>query len=407
MAVKHKAQSAATLTVTDMIRHALSPRGQQELYQFRGECVYYDFQKDEFTLKPKFGRTIHFGWMPSLFGCTIHFGWMPSLDDSESFSNLVERIVENAAPKLYELQMGVPDPTEPLGFRDDNYMATLLNGSYHPEVVTYRQWKGLAFDCLIDRDTQVGVEESLGDFLPPGWDYLLTSTVPDVLAAALKNKSGAVALLDKCRLADLPTDDDDSIVSIIAIAIASKAVTVNNNALAEAMEFGRQVIDRRNLVLTNDHRLKLLQLMEEIASQNSGDVDLIEKEFLAWKVLIGAEGTTRINLCCRGSKARFRDGVTYYAELPKYRVNGEIERCLTAETYSQMLRFGPPSNRIEISASMLEMLRGSLAVYYFGSVTNKLNQDHFKVVPTQPEDPDWMARSLQVAQLDWKLKTQA
>ena len=394
MAVKHKAQSAATLTVTDMIRHALSPRGQQELYQFRGECVYYDFQKDEFTLKPKFGRT-------------IHFGWMPSLDDSESFGNLVERIVENAAPKLYELQMGVPDPTEPLGFRDDNYMATLLHGAYHPEVMTHRQWQGLAFDCLIERDTHKYVEESMCDYLPPYWQHLLTSTVPDVLASALNDESGARTLLDKCRLADLPTDDDDSIVGIITLAIESKAGTSNNNSLAEVMECGRQVIERRHMVLTNDHRLKLLQLMVEIASQNSGDVDLIEKEFLAWKALIGAEGTTRINLCCRGSKAPLRDGVTYYAELPKYKVNGEIERCFTAETYSQMLRFGPPSNRIEISASMLEMLRGSLAVYYVGGFTNKLNPDHFKVVPTQPEDPDWMSRSLQVAQLDWKLKTQA
>ena len=394
MAVKHKAQSAAMLAVTDMIRHALSPRGQQELYQFRGECVYYDFLLDEFTLKPQFGHT-------------IHFGWMSSPDNTESFSGLVERIVENAAPKQYELQMGVPDPTEPLGFRDDNYMVTLLHGAYHPEVMTRRQWQGLAFDCLIERATHKYVEESMGDYLPPYWQHLLTSTVPDVLAAALKNKSGARTLLNKCRLADLPTDDDDSIVSIIALAIASMACTFNNNDLAEAMEFGRQVIDRRNLVLTNDHQLKLLQLMEEIASQNSGDVDLIEEEFLAWKVLIGAEGTTRINLCCRGSKTPFRDGVTYYAELPKYKVNGEIERCLTAETYSQMLRFGPPSNRIEISASMLEMLRGSLAVYYFVSFANKLNQDHFKVVPTQPEDPDWMSRSLQVAQLDWKLKTQA
>ena len=80
MAVKHKAQSAATLTVTDMIRHALSPRGQQELYQFRGECVYYDFLLDEFTLKPQFGHT-------------IHFGWMSSPDNTESFSGFVERIV--------------------------------------------------------------------------------------------------------------------------------------------------------------------------------------------------------------------------------------------------------------------------------------------------------------------------
>lgn len=394
MAVKHKAQSAATLAVTDMIRHALSPRGQQELYQFRGECVYYDFQQDEFTLKPQFGRT-------------IHFGWVPSPDDSEPFRDLVERIVENAAPKLYELQMGVPDPTEPLGFNGDNYTVSLLNGSYHPEVVTYRQWKGLAFDCLIDRDTQVGVVESLGDFLPPGWQHLLTATVPDVLAAALDDESGARTLLDKCRLADLPTDDDDSVVGIIAVAIESKAGTFNNSALAEAMECGRQVIERRNLVLTNDHRLKLLQLMEEVACSNSGDVDLLEEEFLAWKELIGAEGTTRINLCCRDHKALFRDGVTYYAELPKYKAYGEIERCLTAETYSQMLRFGPPSSPIEISASMLEMLRGSLAVYYVGSFANKLNPDHFKVVPTNPEDPDWMSRSLQVAQLDWKLKTQA
>ena len=87
MAVKHKVQSAATLAVTYMIRHALSPRGKRELYQFRGECVYYDFQQDEFTLKPQFGRT-------------IHFGWVPSPDDSESFSNLVERIVENGQRHL-------------------------------------------------------------------------------------------------------------------------------------------------------------------------------------------------------------------------------------------------------------------------------------------------------------------
>lgn len=394
MAVKHKAQSAATLAVTSMIRHALSPRGQQELYQFRGECVYYDFQLDEFTLKPQFGHT-------------IHFGWVPSPDNSESFVDLVERIVENAAPKLYELQMGVPDPTEPLGFRDDNYMATLLHGAYHPEVMTHRQWQGLAFDCLIQRDTHKYVEESMGDYLPPYWQHLLTSTVPDVLAEALEDESGARTLLDKCRLADLPTDDDDSVVGIIATAIASNAGTFQNKALAEAMEYGRQVIERRHLVLTNDHRLKLLQLMEEIATQNSGDVDLLEEEFLAWKVLIGAEGTTRINLCRRDISAVVRDGVTYYAELPAYKSSGEIDRPLTAGVYLQMLRLREPSNRIEISASMLEMLRGSLAVYYVGGFANKLNPDHFKVVPTQPEDPDWLSRSLQVAQLDWTLKTQA
>jgi hypothetical protein len=394
MAVKHKAQSAATLTVTDMIRHALSPRGQQELYQFRGECVYYDFQLDEFTLKPQ-------------FGCTIHFGWMPSPDDSESFSNLVERIVDNAAPKLYELQMGVPDPTEPLGFRDDNYMVTLLHGAYHPEVMTHRQWQGLAFDCLIERDTHKYVEESLGDYLPPYWQHLLTSTVPDVLAAALKDKYGAYKLLYECRLADLPTDDDDSVVSIIAIAISDKASTSNNINLAEAMRYGRQIIGRRNMLLTNDHRLQLMQVMEKIARHNNGDADLIEEEFLAWKELLGAEGTTRINFCRRDINAAVRDGVTYYAELPAYKSSGEIDRCLTADTYLQMLRRGEPNSPIEISTTMLELLCGSLAAYAGGSFANRLNLDHFKVVPTQSHDQKWLARSLQVAQLDWTLKTQA
>ncbi len=394
MAVKHKAQSAATLAVTDMIRHALSPRGQQELYQFRGECVYYDFQKDEFTLKPQFGST-------------IHFGWMPSPDDSESFSNLVERIVENAAPKLYELQMGVPDPTEPLGFRDDNYMVTLLHGAYHPEAMTHRQWQGLAFDCLIERDTHKYVEESMCDYLPPYWQHLLTSTVPDVLAAALRDKSGARTLLDECRLADLPTDDDDSVVSIIAMAIANKASTSNNINLAEAMRYGRQIIGRRNMLLTNDHRLQLLQVMEKIARYNNGDADLLEEEFFAWKELLGAEGTTRINFCRRDIRASVRDGVTYYAELPAYKSSGEIDRCLTADPYLRMLRRGEPNSPIEISATMLELLCGSLAAHAGGSLANRMNMDHFKVVPTQPHDPKWLARSLQVAQLDWKLKTQA
>ena len=394
MAVKHKAQSVATLAVTDMIRHALSPRGQQELYQFRGECVYYDFLLDEFTLKPQFGHT-------------IHFGWMPGPDNSESFSDLVERIVENAAPKLYELQMGVPDPTEPLGFRDDNYMATLLHGAYHPEVMTHRQWQGLAFDCLIERDTHKYVEESMGDYLPPYWQHLLTSTVPDVLAAALDDESGAYQLLDECRLADLPTDDDDSVVSIIAMAISNKASTINNINLAEAMRYGRQIIGRRHMLLTNDHRLQLMQVMEKISRYNNGDADLLEEEFLAWKELLGAEGTTRINFCRRDINAAVRDGVTYYAELPAYKSSGEIDRCLTANTYLQMLRLRAPSSPIEISTSMMELLYGSLAAYAGGSLSNRLNLDHFKVVPTQPHDPKWQARSLQVAQLDWTLKTQA
>ena len=394
MAVKHKAQSVATLAVTDMIRHALSPRGQQELYQFRGECVYYDFLLDEFTLKPQFGHTIHFGWMP-----------VP--DNSESFSDLVERIVENAAPKLYELQMGVPDPTEPLGFNGDNYMATLLHGAYHPEVMTHRQWQGLAFDCLIERDTHKYVEESMGDYLPPYWQHLLTSTAPDVLAAALKDKYGAYQLLDECRLADLPTDDDDSVVSIIAMAISNKASTINNINLAEAMRHGRQIIGRRHMLLTNDHRLQLMQVMEKISRYNNGDADLLEEEFLAWKELLGAEGTTRINFCRRDINAAVRDGVTYYAELPAYKSSGEIDRCLTANTYLQMLRLRAPSSPIEISTSMMELLYGSLAAYAGGSLSNRLNLDHFKVVPTQPHDPKWQARSLQVAQLDWTLKTQA
>lgn len=394
MAVKHKAQSVATLAVTDMIRHALSPRGQQELYQFRGECVYYDFLLDEFTLKPQFGHTIHFGWMP-----------VP--DNSESFSDLVERIVENAAPKLYELQMGVPDPTEPLGFNGDNYMATLLHGAYHPEVMTHRQWQGLAFDCLIERDTHKYVEESMGDYLPPYWQHLLTSTAPDVLAAALKDKYGAYQLLDECRLADLPTDDDDSVVSTIAMAISNKASTINNINLAEAMRHGRQIIGRRHMLLTNDHRLQLMQVMEKISRYNNGDADLLEEEFLAWKELLGAEGTTRINFCRRDINAAVRDGVTYYAELPAYKSSGEIDRCLTANTYLQMLRLRAPSSPIEISTSMMELLYGSLAAYAGGSLSNRLNLDHFKVVPTQPHDPKWQARSLQVAQLDWTLKTQA
>lgn len=239
MAVKQQGQSGAARAVTEMIRHALSRKGQQELYQLNGNYVSYDFYQDEFTLRSQFGRT-------------IYFGWVPSQDDPELFCELIDGLVERNSPQLYELQMGVDDPTEPLGFHGDNYTVSLLQGGYHPEVVTYRQWKGLAFDCLIDRDTQDGVEESLGDFLPPGWDYLL----------------------------------------------------------AEVMRYGRQIIGRRNMLLTNDHRRQLMRVMEKIARYNNGDAD-------------------------------------------------------------------------------------------------QLNLDHFKVVPTQPHDPKWLARSLQVAQLDWTLKTQA
>ena len=396
MAVKQQGQSGAVRAVTEMIRHALSPRGKKELYQLNGNYVIYDFYQDEFTLSSQFGRT-------------IHFGWVPSQEDLELFCELIDGLIERNSPQLYELQMGVDDPTEPLGFHGDNYTVSLLQGGYHPEVVTYRQWKGLAFDCLIDRDTQELIEESLGDFLPPGWDYLLAETVPDVLAAALKDKYGAYKLLDECRLADLPTDDDDSVVSIIAMAISYKARTSNNINLAEAMRYGCQIIGRRHMLLTNDHRLQLMQVMEEIARYNNGDADLLEEEFLAWKELLGAEGTTRINFCRRDINAEVRDGVTYYAELPAYKSSGsgEIDRCLTANTYLQMLRLREPSTPIEISASMLELLRGSIAAYYGGSFANRLNMDHFKVVTTQPHDPKWLARSLQVAQLDWKLKTQA
>ena len=394
MAVKQRGQSGAALAVTNMIRHALSRRGQQELYQLNGNYVRYDFYQDEFTLSSQFGRTI----------C---FGWVPSQEDPEFFCEIIDGLIERNSPQLYELQMGVPDPTEPLGFNGDNYTVSLLQGGYHPEVVTYRQWKGLAFDCLIDRDTQEGVEESLGDFLPPGWDYLLAETAPDVLAAALKDKYGAYQLLDECRLADLPTDDDDSVVSIIAMAISNKASTSNNINLAEAMRYGRQIIGRRHMLLTNDHRLQLMQVMERISRYNNGDADLLEEEFLAWKELLGAEGTTRINFCRRDINSAVRDGVTYYAELPAYKSSGEIDRCLTANTYLQMLRLRAPSSPIEISTSMMELLYGSLAAYAGGSLSNRLNLDHFKVVPTQPHDPKWQARSLQVAQLDWKLKTQA
>ena len=394
MAVKQRGQSGAALAVTNMIRHALSRRGQQELYQINGNYVRYDFYQDEFTLSSQFGRT-------------IYFGWVPSHEDPEFFCEIIDGLIERNSPQLYELQMGVPDPTEPLGFNGDNYTVSLLQGGYHPEVVTYRQWKGLAFDCLIDRDTQEGVEESLGDFLPPGWDHLLAETAPDVLAAALKDKYGAYQLLDECRLADLPTDDDDSVVSIIAMAISDKASTSNNINLAEAMRYGRQIIGRRHMLLTNDHRLQLMQVMEKISRYNNGDADLLEEEFLAWKELLGAEGTTRINFCRRDINSAVRDGVTYYAELPAYKSSGEIDRYLTAEAYLKMLRLREPSIPIEISASMLEMLRGSLAAYLGGSFANRLNLDHFKVVPTQPQDPKWLARSLQVAQLDWTLKTQA
>ena len=99
--------------------------------------------------------------------------------------------------------------------------------------------------------------------------------------------------------------------------------------------------------------------------------------------------------------------IIYYAELPAYKSSGEIDRCLTANTYLQMLRLRAPSSPIEISTSMMELLYGSLAAYAGGSLSNRLNLDHFKVVPTQPHDPKWQARSLQVAQLDWTLKTQA
>lgn len=394
MAVKQQGQSGASLAVTNMIRHALSRRGQQELYQLNGNYVSYDFYQDEFVLSPQFGRT-------------IYFGWVPSQEDPELFCELIDALIEHNSPQLYELQMGVPDPTEPLGFHGDNYTVSLMQGGYHPEVVTYRQWQGLAFDCLIDREVQKGIEGALGDFLPPGWDYILAETVPDVLAAALTDKYGAYKLLDECRLADLPTDDDDSVVSIIAMAISNKASTSNNINLAEAMRYGRQIIGRRNMLLTNDHRLQLMQVMEKIARHNNGDADLIEEEFLAWKELLGAEGTTRINFCRRDINAAVRDGVTYYAELPAYKSSGEIDRCLTADTYLQMLRRGEPNNPIEISTTMLELLCGSLAAYAGGSFANRLNLDHFKVVPTQSHDQKWLARSLQVAQLDWTLKTQA
>ena len=157
--------------------------------------------------------------------------------------------------------------------------------------------------------------------------------------------------------------------------------------------------------MTDDHRLSLIKELGYLAAHSHGlrgnALSRLEGELVRWKELLGAAGTTRINVSARDS-ADLHPDLTYYSEIPSFRSGQYDCELLSLSSYGDLkCRIVHP---IEISQMQLDLLQATMSyLENNGGSRVTLDLDHFKVVEIHPADRDWCRQSSQAFQIDWSL----
>lgn len=394
MAVQNTTATPAEL-VTEMMAHAVTEAGMDELYEFKYDSIaYYDYVNKGFVQKGRFGRTICFGTMKT--ECS-----------RSEMARYIKNKIRREGVRMYQLQARELD--EAL-VRVTAYTgpARMFEGVLHPDTLSEDEWRDGLLAYITGNEYRAADYDGFGVNDDPQWstrldeikaNLLTRGKSDDVFAATLLEEVGALA-----RLTSESSDMDD-LVDTICLGLHRRVIFDQIDSLGRALTSAFMALVQQRNRMTDDHRLSLIKELGYLAAHSHGlsgnTLSRLEGELVRWKELLGAAGTTRINLATRDS-ADLHPGLTYYSEIPSFRHGQYDYEFLSLGGYSALKH--SIVNPIEISQMQLDLLQATVSYMENNSGASvTLDLDHFKVVEVHPADRDWCRQSSQAFQINWSL----
>ena len=394
MAVTNAAATPAEL-VTEMVAHAVTEEGMGQLYDLPYDSVaYYDYVDKKFVPDGHFVRTIGFGRIQTHCGLIYLPRYVKSKIRREGI-----RMYQIQAREVDEFLAQVTAYTGP---------ARQFEGFLHPDTISEDEWRDGLLAYITGNEYRVADYDSFGVNSDPQWSQRLEEMKANLLTQGKSDAIFAADLLEEvgalARLTDESADMDD-LVDTICLGIHRRVIINPLCTMRRSLEAASLALEPNRNRMTDNHRLSLVKELEYLADHSHGlrgrSLSNFEGELVFWKEVLGATGTTRINLAPR-SVVDLHPGLTYYSEIPAFRHGQYDYELLSLGGYSALKH--SIVNPIEISQMNLDLLQ-STASYMDNNAgaTIDLNLDHFQVVEIYPADRDWCRKSSQAFQIDWSL----
>ena len=163
MAVQLQQKTPADV-VTEMLAHAVTEEGLDQLYELKRETnLFYDYRDGVFTETPLLGRTLAFGWLKTKTG------------RKDGFRSYIRSQVRKTGPYLYEMQ----NWCERVHNENEGFlMFALTEGWVHHKAISRDEWLFIAHDWLTsgvhpDRDPAIDAEIHWDEYVAEVTDRLL------------------------------------------------------------------------------------------------------------------------------------------------------------------------------------------------------------------------------------------
>jgi hypothetical protein len=363
--------------------------------EFQYDSVaYYDYVDKRFVQQGRFGRTIGFGTMKT--ECS-----------RSEMARYIKNKIRREGVRMYQLQARALDESL-VKITAYTGPARMFEGVLHPDTLSEDEWRDGLLAYITGNEYRVSYYDSFGVNDDPQWsarldeikvNLLTRGKSDDVFAATLLEEVGALA-----RLTDESSDMDD-LVDTICLGLHRRVIFNQIYTLVRALTSAFMALEPHRNRMTDDHRLSLIKEMGHLAAHSHGlrghTLSQLEEGLVRWKELLGAAGTTRINVSARDS-ADLHPDLTYYSEIPSFRSGQYDCELLSLSSYGDLkCRIVHP---IEISQMQLDLLQATMSyLENNGGSRVTLDLDHFKVVEIHPADRYWCRQSSQAFQIDWSL----
>ena len=394
MAVQNTTATPAEL-VTEMMAHAVTEEGMEQLYDLPYDSVaYYDYVGKQFVPSGHFGRTIGFGRIKTYCG----------LSDLPRYVNSK---IRREGTRMYQIQAREVDDflAQVTAYTGP---ARQFEGFLHPDTISEDEWRDGLLAYITGNEYRVEDYNSFGVNSEPQWSRRLEEMKTNLLTQGKSDAIFAATLLEEvealARLTDESADMDD-LVDTICLGIHRRVIFTPLDTMRRSLEAARLALEPNRNRMTADHRLSLVKELECLAAHSHGlrgrSLSDFEGELVFWKELLGATGTTRVNVSARDS-ADLHPDLTYYSEIPSFRSGQYDCELLSLSSYGTLKC--SIVHPIEISQMQMDLLQATMSyLENNGGSRVTLDLDHFKVVEIHPADRDWCRQSSQAFQIDWRL----
>ena len=394
MAVQNTTATPAEL-VTEMMAHAVTEEGMEQLYDLPYDSVaYYDYVDKKFVPDGHFGRTIGFGRIKTDCGLI-------------DLPRYVKSKIRREGTRMYQIQAREVDDflAQVTAYTGP---ARQFEGFLHPDTISEDEWRDGLLAYITGNEYRVEDYNSFGVNSDPQWSRRLEEMKTNLLTQGKSDAIFAATLLEEvealARLTDESADMDD-LVDTICLGIHRRVIFTPLDTMRRSLEAARLALEPNRNRMTDDHRLSLVKELECLAAHSHGlrgrSLSDFEGELVFWKELLGATGTTRVNVSARDS-ADLHPDLTYYSEIPSFRSGQYDCELLSLSSYGTLKC--SIVHPIEISQMQMDLLQATMSyLENNGGSRVTLDLDHFKVVEIHPADRDWCRQSSQAFQIDWRL----